>query len=165
MTVVVNNPVAGYRTLNYGMFQHNATLTNGGATTANLFLLDTTDLANGISVVDTSKITFVTGGIYNFQFSAQLYRSGGGTGFSTAEIWLSKNGTNVAESNGQMNVPQSGGKAMAAWNYLVTVNSGDYLQLYWSSSDTGLEILYAGAGTNPTRPVTPSIIVTVSQVA
>jgi len=165
MTVVVNNPVAGHRALNYGMFQHNATLTNGGATTANLFLFDTTDFANGISVVDTSKITFVTGGIYNFQFSAQLYRSGGGTGFSTAEIWLSKNGTNVAESNGQMNVPQSGGKAMAAWNYLVPVNSGDYLQLYWSSSDTGLEILYAGAGTNPTRPVTPSNIVTVTQVA
>lgn len=165
MTVVVNNPVAGNMAANYGMFQHNQTISSGGATTANLFPLDTTDFANGISVVDGSKVTFTTGGIYNFQFSAQLYRSGGGTGFSTVEIWLSKNGANIPETNGQMNVPQSGGKAMAAWNYLVPVNAGDYLQLYWSSTDAELQILYSGAGTDPTRPITPSIIVTVVQVA
>ena len=164
MTVVVNNPVAGFVAANYGMFQHNATLTNGGATTANLFLLDTTDFANGISVVDTSKVTIATGGVYNFQFSAQFARTGG-LGFSTAEVWLSKNGANVAETNGQVNIPQSGGKTIAAWNYLIQANSGDYFQLYWSSTDTGLEVLYAAAGTNPTRPVTPSVIVTVTQVA
>jgi hypothetical protein len=164
MTVVVNNPVAGFLAANYGMFQHNATLTNGGATTANLFLLDTTDFANGISVVDTSKVTIATGGVYNFQFSAQFARTGG-LGFSTAEVWLSKNGANVADTNGQVNIPQSGGKTIAAWNYLIQANSGDYFQLYWSSTDTGLEVLYAAAGTNPTRPVTPSVIVTVTQVA
>jgi len=164
MTVVVNNPVAGFVAANYGMFQHNATLTNGGATTANLFLLDTTDFANGISVVDTSKVTIATSGIYNFQFSAQFARTGG-LGFSTAEVWLSKNGANVAETNGQVNIPQSGGKTIAAWNYLIQANSGDYFQLYWSSTDTGLEVLYAAAGTNPTRPVTPAIIITVAQVA
>jgi hypothetical protein len=163
MTVVVNNPVAGRIALNYGMFQHNQTITNGGATTANLFPLDTTDFANGVSVVDGSKITLTTGGIYNIQFSAQFSRAGG-TGFSTVEVWLSKNGTNVADTNGQVNVPQSGGKSIASWNYLVQANSGDYFQLYWSSADTGLVVLYAEAGTNPVRPVTPSIIVTVTQV-
>jgi hypothetical protein len=163
MTVVVNNPVAGRIALNYGMLQHNQTITNGGATTANVFPLDTTDFANGVSVVDGSKITLTTGGIYNIQFSAQFSRAGG-TGFSTVEVWLSKNGTNVADTNGQVNVPQSGGKSIASWNYLVQANSGDYFQLYWSSADTGLVVLYAEAGTDPVRPVTPSIIVTVTQV-
>jgi len=164
MTVVVNNPVAGYMAANYGMFQNNATITNGGATTANLFTLDTTDFANGVSVVSDSRITISTGGVYNLQFSAQFARTGG-VGFSTAEVWLSKNGTNVAETNGQVNIPQSGGKTIASWNYLIQANSGDYFQLYWSSTDTSLEVLYAAAGTNPTRPVTPAIIVTVTQVA
>jgi hypothetical protein len=164
MAVVVNNPAAGNFAANYGMFQNNTTLTNGGATTANLFTLDTTDFANGVSVVDGSKVTFTTGGIYNYQFSAQLSRPAG-TGFSTVEIWLRKNGVNVAETNGQVNVPQSGGKAIAAWNYLIQANAGDYFQLYWSSTDTNVEILYGAAGTNPTRPVTPAIIVTVTQVA
>jgi hypothetical protein len=163
MTVVVNNPVAGRIALNYGMLQHNQTITNGGETTANVFPLDTTDFANGVSVVDGSKITLTTGGIYNIQFSAQFSRTGG-TGFSTAEVWLSKNGTNVADTNGQVNIPQSGGKTIASWNYLLQANSGDYFQLYWSSADTGLVVLYAEAGTDPVRPVTPSIIVTVTQV-
>jgi hypothetical protein len=163
MTVVVNNPAAGNFAANYGMFQHNETLTNGGATSANLFLLDTVDFANGISVVDGSKITIATGGVYNLQFSAQFSRAGG-TGFSTAEVWLAKNGANVADTTGQVNVPQSGGKNIAAWNYLIQANSGDYFQLYWASTDTTLEVLYSAAGTNPTRPVTPAIIVTVTQV-
>ena len=164
MAVVVNNPAAGNFAANYGMFQHNETLTNGGATSANLFLLDTVDFANGISVVDGSKITIATGGVYNLQFSAQFSRAGG-TGFSTAEVWLAKNGANVADTTGQVNVPQSGGKNIAAWNYLIQANSGDYFQLYWASTDTTLEVLYSAAGTNPTRPVTPAIIVTVTQVA
>jgi hypothetical protein len=163
MTVVVNNPAAGNFAANYGMFQHNETLTNGGATSANLFLLDTVDFANGISVVGGSKITIATGGVYNLQFSAQFSRAGG-TGFSTAEVWLAKNGANVADTTGQVNVPQSGGKNIAAWNYLIQANSGDYFQLYWASTDTTLEVLYSAAGTNPTRPVTPAIIVTVTQV-
>ena len=164
MTVVVNNPVAGHIAANYGMFQDNNTQTNGGATTANLMLLRTTDFANGVSIASDSRITVQTGGVYNIQFSSQFSRAGG-TGFSTVEVWMGKNGANLAETNGQVNIPQSGGKAIASWNYLVQANSGDYFQLYWSSTDASVEMWYGGAGTDPTRPETPSVIVTVTQVA
>ena len=164
MTVVVNNPVAGHIAANYGMFQDNNTQTNGGATTANLMLLRTTDFANGVSIASDSRITVQTGGVYNIQFSSQFSRAGG-TGFSTVEVWLGKNGANLAETNGQVNIPNSGGKTIASWNYLVQANAGDYFELYWSSSDASVEMYYAAAGANPTRPVTPSVIVTVTQVA
>ena len=164
MTVIVNNPVAGNFAANYGMFQDNNTQTSGGATSANLMLIGTTDFSNGVSIVSGSRITISTAGIYNIQYSSQFSRAGG-TGFSTVEVWLSKNGSNVAETNGQVNIPQSGGKAIAGWNYLVQANSGDYFQLYWSSTDASVEMWYGAAGTNPTRPETPSVIVTVQQVA
>ena len=164
MTVVVNNPVAGHIAANYGMFQDNNTQESGGATSANLMLLRSTDFANGVSIASDSRITVQTGGVYNIQYSSQFSRAGG-VGFSTVEVWLSKNGSNVAETNGQVNIPQSGGKAIAGWNYLVQANSGDYFQLYWSSTDASVEMWYGGAGTNPTRPETPSVIVTVQQVA
>jgi hypothetical protein len=164
MTVVVNNPVAGFTPLNYGAFQDSNTQASGGATSANLMLLGTTDYSNGVSVVSGSRMTVATTGIYNIQFSAQFSRAAG-TGFSTVEVWLTKNGTNVVGSNGQVNVPQSGGKNIAAWNYLVQANSSDYFQLYWSSTDANVELLASAAGTNPTRPTTPSLIVTVTQVA
>ena len=100
----------------------------------------------------------------SIQFSAQFPRTGG-TGFSTVSVWLSKNGTNVDGTNGQINVPQSGGKTIASWNYVLNVTAADYLELYWASADTGLTLEATATQTNPTRPATPSIIVTVTQVA
>ena len=163
MAVLINNPVAGHVARNYGMFQDNNTQVSGGATSANLMLLRTTDFANGVSIANDSRITIATAGVYNLQFSAQFSRVAG-TGFSTVDVWLAKNGANVADTNGQVNVPQSGGKNMAAWNYLIQASSGDYFQLYWSSTDANIELLYIAAGSNPTRPETPSIIVTVTEV-
>jgi hypothetical protein len=152
-----------FTALNYGMFQDNTTQTNGGATTANVMTYNTTDFANGISVVSNSRLTVSRTGVYNIQFSSQFSRAGG-AGFSTIDVWLSKNGSNVAETNTQLNVPQSGGKAVAAWNYLAQATVGDYFELYWASSDTAVEMWSSAAGTNPTRPVTPSVIVTITQV-
>lgn len=152
-----------FTALHYGMFQDNTTQTNGGATTANVMTYNTTDFANGISVVSNSRLTVSRTGVYNIQFSSQFSRAGG-VGFSTIDVWLSKNGSNVAETNTQLNVPQSGGKAVAAWNYLAQATAGDYFELYWASSDTAVEMWFSAAGTNPTRPVTPSVIVTITQV-
>jgi hypothetical protein len=168
MTVVVNNPVAGFAPLNYGAFLDNNTQTNAGAiadpVTGNVMLLRTTDYSNGVSIVSNSRITVSTAGVYNIQFSSQFGRVGG-VGFSIVDVWLSKNGTIVVGSNGQVNVPQSGGKNIAAWNYVVQANSGDYFQLNWYSTDVNIEMFHAVAGTTPARPVTPSVILTVTQVA
>lgn len=167
MTVVVNNPVAGFVPLNYGAFQDDNTQTNAGAVadpvTGNVMLLRTTDSANGVSIVSDSRITVATTGIYNIQFSSQFSRAGG-TGFSLVDVWLTKNGTIVIGSTGQVNVPQSGGKNIASWNYVVEANSGDYFEMNWYSTDVNVEMFYAAAGTNPARPVTPSVILTVTQV-
>jgi hypothetical protein len=167
MTVVVNNPVAGKLAANYGMFQDNNTQTNAGIgetpPEANVMTFDTTSFANGVSIVDNSRVTVSTTGIYNIQFSSQFSRAGG-TGFSLVDVWLTKNGTIVIGSTGQVNVPQSGGKNIASWNYVVEANSGDYFEMNWYSTDVNVEMFYAAAGTNPARPVTPSVILTVTQV-
>jgi hypothetical protein len=156
---------------NYLAAQGNNTQNNAGATSANVIELEQTDISNGITVELNSdpspiktQITFAKTGVYNLQFSAQFARTGG-LGFSTASIWLKKGGTNLAGTNGQVNVPQSGGKTIASWNYVLNMTATEYLELYWASSDTGLTLEATGTQTNPTRPSTPSIIVTVTQVA
>lgn len=152
---------------NYGMFQDNATQTNVGAgldpVEANVMTLGTTDFASGVSIVDDTKITIANKGVYNVQFSSQFSRAGG-AGFSTVEVWLRKNGSNVPETNTSLNIPQSGGKAVAAWNFLVQANAGDYYELVWYSSDADVEMWYSAAGTDPVRPEIPSVILTVTQV-
>lgn len=55
---------------------------------------------------------------------------------------------------------------VAAWNFFLNVQSGDYYQLMITSSGTTLKtkILSAPAQTNPVRPEVPGTILTVNQV-
>lgn len=147
----------------YGNFLSTSTQTNAGATAANTITYNTTDLSSGVSVVSNSRITVANAGIYNIEFSAQLQKSSGGDDY--ADIWLSKNGSNVANSNTTVHLVSNPGYAVAAWNFLVNANAGDYYELKWHSSDTTMQLLAAAAGTNPTRPAIPSVILSVTQIS
>ena len=47
---------------------------------------------------------------------------------------------------------------------MLDLNANDYVELMWRTSDTRLELIADPAGTSPTRPAIPSIIVTAQQV-
>ncbi len=148
---------------NYGNFLSTVSQPNAGATAANAITYNTTDLSSGVSVVSSSRITIANAGIYNIQFSAQLQKTSGGD--DQVDIWLAKNGSNVANSNTTTLLTSNPGYEVAAWNFLVQANAADYYELYWSSADTTAEIHAASAGTNPTRPAIPSVILSVTQVS
>ncbi len=148
---------------NYGNFLSTVSQPNAGATAANAITYNTTDLTSGVSVVSSSRITIANAGIYNIQFSAQLQKTSGGD--DQIDIWLAKNGSNVANSNTTMLLHSNPGYEVAAWNFLVQANAADYYELYWSSADTTAEIHASAAGTNPTRPAIPSVILSVTQVS
>lgn len=147
----------------YGNFLSTITQSNAGATAANTMTFNTTDLSNGVSVVSNSRITIANAGIYNIEFSAQLQKASGGDDY--VDIWLSKNGNNVANTNTTVHLVSNPGYGVAAWNFLVQANAGDYYELKWHSSDTTMQLLAAAAGTNPTRPAIPSVILSVSQIS
>jgi hypothetical protein len=125
------------------------------------------DYEDGIKMVDGSKITFETAGTYNIQFSAQLSRPSGGND-ELVNIWLAKNGSSLANTNSRVIVPGANdGYVVAAWNFFVTVDSGEYVELMWNSSNKSVQIhheLDAG-GTGLYQPGIPSIILTVNQVS
>jgi hypothetical protein len=148
----------------YGSFYDTTTQTNPIPNVARVMTLNTTSSADGISVVDFTKVTLTTTGVYNLQFSAQVQKSD--TGTDTIDIWLSKNGQNVPHSNGQLVLTQSGidSRAIAAWSFMFDAVAGDYIELMWSSADTNISILSILGQSNPQRPATPSLIVTVSQI-
>jgi hypothetical protein len=123
--------------------------------------LDTTDISSGVSVVSGSQITFAHAGVYNVQFSAQLDKTDGGT--DNADIWLRKNGVDVPWSNTTLAIAGATRYA-AAWNFVVSVADGGYVELMWSSTDAAMRLDISPAGTGPTRPEVPSLIVTATRV-
>ena len=136
--------------------------TNAGATSVNLMKFRTTDISRDISIVSDSRITLSKAGIYNIQFSAQFDK--GDSGDDTVQIWLRKNGNNVANSNTEMTLTGNAGKHVAAWNFVVQASAGDYYEIAWHSADTEVFINYITAASTPTRPAIPSAILTVTQV-
>jgi len=157
-SVGTNPSPVGY----YGAFQDTTTQTALVTNTAYGVKLGVTDLTNGVTVANNSKIKIANAGIYNIQFSLQLEKTGG-SGNMIADIWLRKNGVNLDGTTGKVVLTGSANASpvVAAWNYVVAVSSNDSLELMWATSNTNVEIV-AAVATAP-HPSIPSAILTVTQ--
>ena len=147
----------------YGQFWNTTTQTNPVASTAMAMTLDTSDITVNVSVVSGTQITTALVGKYNLQFSAQISKSGGTASY--VDIWFRKNGTNLVSSNTRVYIQGGSAAQVAAWNFLLnTTAANDYYEIMWSSPDTDVSLLATGTQISPTRPATPSLIVTVTTV-
>lgn len=109
----------------------------------------------------TSKIYVANTGVYNFQFSAQLDKSGGSA--SVVYIWPRINGVNVPDSNTKIVIDGPNNEIVAAWNFVLVMEANDYFELAWEAADTAVIIPYVAATNN--RPAIPSIILSVVWVS
>ena len=166
---VLNNTATPTPTGYYGAFQDNTTQTAVSANTAYAVKLNTTDLTNGVSVVNDgsgnpTRITLANTGIYNIQFSLQLEKTGGSGNF-TVDVWVRKNGVDIPNTTGKVVLTGSANASpvVAAWNYVLDLAANDYVQLMWSTSNNNSIILAAVA--TPPHPGIPSAILTVTQQA
>ena len=153
-----------------GSFYSSTTQTlTGGANVGIPVRLPITDapLTNGVSIdIDGSgNPTFITANNnvdanFNFMFSAQLANSAGPS--QVVDFWLRINGTDVPNSNGKVQLQSNNTFVMAAWNYFIRLNEGDYVQLMWAATSTNVTMV--ADPINAVHPATPSIIVTLNQV-
>lgn len=157
--LALNPPPKQYLTPRYGSFYDTTTQTAAAINTAYAMTFNTTDLSNGVTIGSpTSRVYVDRPNVYNVQFSAQLDKTTGGD--ALVWIWLRKNGTNVPDSAGQLRVQGNNSELLAAWNYLVQLNAGDYIELMWEVDDTSIQILYDTA--TAVHPAVPSVILTVT---
>jgi hypothetical protein len=158
----------------YGAFQDTTDQT-ATANTATVMTFNTTDFANGVSVVTSggkaSRLTVEQAGIYNLQFSAQFQNTD--SQLHDVSIWLRKDasgaGVDVDGSTGLISVPNShggiNGHTIVGWNYYVTLNTNDFVEIWWSTPSTNVTIQAYAAGTSPTRPTTASVVATLTFVS
>ena len=79
---------------------------------------------------------------------------------------MRKNGTDVTGSTGTFTVPQKhgteNGTILPAWNYVLSLSAGDYIELYWSTTNTSVNI-QTYAAVSP-APSTASVLLTAQQI-
>jgi len=156
--------VDGNRQFNYGQFSSTETQ-SGSADTAYSATFNTTDFAQGVSLVSQSRITVANTGLYNIQFSSQLHTTANqAVDFS---IWFAMTGSDIANSNTDFTIEKinGGGFQVAALNFLTQIASGSYIELKYSKTTAQGQLQAKGTQSTPTRPATPSVILTVTQVA
>jgi hypothetical protein len=143
----------------YGTFYDTTTQTAAAINTAYALTFNSTNLSNGVYIGSpTSRVYVAQNGVYNMQFSAQLDNTSGGS--HLIFIWLRINGTDVANSAGQVRLKGTDGELVTSWNYVEQLRAGDYIELMWSVNDTSVQVL-AQAAAAPV-PAIPSVILTVT---
>jgi hypothetical protein len=154
--------------LPYGAFQDSTDQTAANTTTAYAITFDTTDFTNGVTLSDSSRLNVAQAGIYNVQFSIQ-FKNTTNDG-QDVDVWLRKNGTNIANSNSRFHPParKSGGDPshlIAALNLFVSLAANDYVEIMWRPTDVGVSLEHFATSSSPTRPAVPSVIATLSFVS
>ena len=145
--------------LRYGSFYDTTDQTAAVINTAYGMTFNSTDLSAGVTIgTPTSRVYVDTHNVYNIQFSAQFVNTAGGT--HNVWIWLRKNGTDVANSTTTLRLQGNNAETVAAWNFLLDMNAGDYFELMWEVSDLAVALLADPA--SAVHPAIPSIILTVT---
>jgi hypothetical protein len=137
------------------------------ANTATAMAMNTTDYSNDVSIVSTTKITVTNPGIYNLQWSGQFNNSD--TSEHDVSVWIRVDGVDIAGSTGFAAVPTThggvDGHAIVSWNYFVELDTDQYVELWWSSTNQKVTLECYAPATSPTRPATASVIATLSFVS
>lgn len=152
----VNSPTA------HASYFDTTTQTNPVADAVNLFTYNSVVTQQAVTRgVPTSRIFVAQTGIYNFQFSAQLDKTGGSA--SAVYIWPRINGVNLPDSATKIVIDGPNNEIVAAWNFMLVLEANDYFELAWEAADTNVVIPYVAASGN--IPAIPSIILTVNWVS
>ena len=143
--------------------------TNASITAENL-LTFAPAFSNGISVESGSRIKVPCAGQYLVTFTLQVTNRTNTAG--EFEVWAKDTGVNYPLSNTRFDVPAR--KSASIWSHVVpaitgifTVNDpiNSYLEIAWWSDNIDIYLEHYAAGTSPTRPAIPSVILTINFVS
>lgn len=156
----------------YGQFSSSSDQSAASTATAYPISFSSSDFIDGITLSSSSHLTVPHAGVYSVTFSLQAQNTTNDIEY--LDVWLRKNGTNIASTNSQFSLPQrkSTGAAsslIAETTILIQLAANDYIEVMWHVTNTGVGLKYlpavAASGSTPAIPATPSAIVQVHYVS
>ena len=161
---------AGYLQAPHAMLMSDEDQASGGTTVANTLTYNRPVITQGITVRNGGQIWFDLAGQYLVTFSLQVTNRGNAA--QLFEVWAAQNGTNYPLSNTRYDIPAR--KSLSEWSHIAPAISGIFtvtnpntesLSIKWWSDSTDVFLEHYAAGTNPTRPEIPSVIMTINMIS
>lgn len=154
------------RAANYGLF-YDLSDQSDGVNTPNAIEFDTPVIQNGVTMVDGTKITFDRGGKFRFTLTAQINNADSQA--HNFYLWGRANGTDMPNTLSRVSVPSSHGGLPGALlferSYFGEVQAGMYIQVFWMTDNASVTLQHTAAQTSPALPATPSVYLSVHEVA
>lgn len=156
--------------LPYAMLISDEDQSNASITGENLITFNSVAPSRGITVENNSEIHVPCAGQYLVVFTLQVTNRGNTA--AEFEVWAKDSGSNFQLSNTRFDIPSR--KSSTIWSHVVPAISGiftvndpanDYLELAWWSDSLDVYLEHYAAGTSPTRPEIPSVILTINFVS
>jgi len=154
----------------YAMLMSNEDQSSAGITSENLISYNTPIFQYGIRVENNTRIKFDYAGQYLVVVNCQFTnRSNTAAEF---ELWAKDQGVNYPLSNTRFDIPAR--KSISIYSHVVAVINGiftiydpetEYLEIAWWSDNADVYLEHYAAGTSPTRPEIPSVILTANFVS
>ena len=138
------------------------TITGGTFTVGEALLVSAVDLATAGAAPINDTIIFPVTGVYTLQYSLQTNKTDAGV--DDMEVALAVNGALVANSASRESLDAANEETILTVIYTETFTAADRLQIVWHSDDTAWQMITLAAGTTPTFPAAPSVILTVWQI-
>jgi hypothetical protein len=146
-----------------GTFMTTASQTVGSTTTAYAVAFAAEGDVDGLThstVTDNSKIYVQQSGEY-FIVASCIGDLTGGANYHL-EVWLAVDGTNVADSNTIIQIPNASTETVLSVAYAIDLAAGQYVELMYRGDNTAVRMVQTAAASTPTRPASPAVILTMN---
>jgi hypothetical protein len=152
----------------FGEFTNNTDQTAPSTGTSALVEWDTTEKSSGVYLSDDTRINVRNPGTYCAQYSLQLANIANASEY--ADIWLRKNGTNLANTGKRYFLPArksatEPSHVVGAYETLVVCSAGDYIEVAGSVSNTDVTLEHFAADAGVPRPAIPAASIVVKLVS
>jgi len=147
-----------------GTFYDTTTQNNGGATTANQVLINTTQVSTGFTLGGSNNVIVNNTSTYFFSLSLQLTFTGGASSYNVT-VWYTIDNVIVPDSAFTFTTTGAqNDQTLAVVTDIIKITAGQSLKFYWWSQATGMKLLATAAGSSPTRPLSPSVNLSIFNV-
>ena len=150
----------------YGSFYDTAKQQTAVATALSI-KFNFTNFSNNMNVTNNtsglpSRITVVNPGIYNVKYSLQFIKTDAGT--DDISVWVRRNSIAYANTHNVYTIQGSNVKNVVSASFWVDLGVNDYIEIYFSVKNTNSCVTGSAALLLPSRPATPSAIVSLQRV-
>ena len=150
-------------TLYAATFFDTTTQITGGTGSANQVAINSTQVNSGFTLANNT-ITVLNAGTYCFVANMQLAFTGGSSNFNVT-VWYTLDDVIVPNSAFTFTTSSAqNDQTLASITDTIALTAGQTLKFYWWSGAAGMRLLATPAASNPTRPLSPSVNLSIFNV-